>query len=90
MPAAGARQISDDPALERAHIAEARSAGIDGFIVNRTSDLAQMLDLVRGSDFRISFELDANSDPVGQLQYFYRRVNDPGMVTYQGRPVLFF
>ncbi|MBV9598014.1 MAG: hypothetical protein JOZ87_14230 [Chloroflexi bacterium] len=90
MPAAGARQISDDPTLERAHITQAQSAGIDGFIVNRTSDLSQLLDVARGSDFRITYELDANADPVGQLQEFYRHVNDPGMVTYQGRPVLFF
>ncbi|MBV9329112.1 MAG: hypothetical protein JO352_35850 [Chloroflexi bacterium] len=63
---------------------------MDGFIVNRTSDLAQMLDLVRGSDFRVTFELDSNADPDGQLQEFYRHASDPGMVTYQARPVLFF
>jgi hypothetical protein len=90
MPAPGARQISDDPALERQHIAEARSAGIDGFIVNRTSDLAQMLDLVHGSDFRITFQVDATLDPLSQIQAFYQHANDPNMVTYEGRPVLFF
>ncbi len=90
MPADGSRQISDDPGLERTHVAEAQSAGVDGFIVNRTSDLGQLLELVHGSDFRITFQVDANGDVPQQLAEFYRHVDDPNMVTDAGKPVLFF
>jgi hypothetical protein len=88
--AAGARQIADDPALLRKHIQEAKSAGIDGFIVNRVSDLALLLPLAREANFSVTMQLDATHGFGSQLASFYQYASDPAMVRYQGHPVLFF
>src|SRR5713101_7316123 len=90
LPFTGARDISDDDSLLRTHIAEARSAGIDGWIVNRASDVARLLDVARGSDFRVTLQVDSDSGPEAQLQTFYQHANDPGIVTYAGQPVVIF
>jgi len=90
IPFAGARDISDDDSLLRTHITEARSAGIDGWIVNRGSDVARLLDVAHGSDFRVTLQVDSDNGPEAQLQTFYQHANDPGIVTYAGQPVVFF
>jgi hypothetical protein len=84
------QQIGDDPDLMRQHVAQAQSAGIDGFIVNRSSDLNHLLDVVRGSDFRLSLQVDAGSDPASEIDAFYKHIGDPNLIRYQGQPVLFF
>jgi hypothetical protein len=88
MPAAGARQVADDTDLVRQHIIEAQAAGIDGFIVNRGRDLDLLLQIVQGSDFRVS--LHVGSSPDATLDAFYRHIDSPNLVQYAGRPVVFF
>jgi hypothetical protein len=90
MPAKGARSIAEDENLERSHINQARAAGIDGFIVNRSSDLTHLLRLAKGSDFRVSLQVDVAAGAEVQVANFYLVQNDPGLITYEGRPVLFF
>jgi hypothetical protein len=89
MPGGGARQIVDDPGLLREHIRQAQSAGIDGFVVNQTSDMAALLDIAAEYDFRVTVQIDS-AQAANQLGEFYRYVDHPAMVRYQGRPVIFF
>jgi hypothetical protein len=85
------RQLVDDPDLMREHVNQAQSAGIDGFIVNRSGDLNQLLEVVRGSDFRLSLQVDAAAaDPASEISAFYTHLGDPNLITYQAQPVLFF
>jgi Glycosyl hydrolase family 99 len=90
MPAPGARQIGDDPQLMLRHITEARSAGVDGFIANRIKDMAVLLDLGQAADFRSTYQLDATSAIESQVAEFYKYVDHPAMVRYEGHAVLFF
>jgi hypothetical protein len=80
-------------------IKQAQSAGIDGFIVwwdgdgtDRDKQLGQILQAGRASGFRATMHFHAwDTNLAGELQGFYdKRLNDPGLVSYQGRPVLFF
>jgi hypothetical protein len=64
---------------------KAQAAGIDGFILMQLGSLDMALRAVRGSDFRVSVHLHPPHDVAG----FYRHIEDPNLVTYQGRPVLF-
>jgi hypothetical protein len=84
------RQLADDPALVRQHIQEAKSAGIDGFIVNRASDLAMLLPLAREAGFSVTLHVDPSFGVESQVREFYGDVGDPALVRYQGHPVLFF
>jgi hypothetical protein len=86
----GIRQLVDSPALLHEHMLEAMDAGIDGFIVNRPSDMAVLLQVARGTDFRVTLQVDAASGAESQLRQFYQYVDHPNMVRYQGRPVVFF
>lgn len=96
---------SDEPVIMREHITQAQRAGIDGFVMSwygmgdRTDkNLKKLLEYGRESGFRttIHFETPLFSeygveDVVAQLQGFYANyLNDPALVTYQGRPVIFF
>ncbi len=94
---------SDDQAVMKRQIEQARSAGIDGFVVSWWGDgdrtdanLAHLLDLAKQGTFRatIHFETDhfwGVDDVTAQLKAFYaKRLSHPAIVTYQGRPVIFF
>jgi hypothetical protein len=87
MPAPGAAHVMDDVGLVTRHVVEAQDAGIDGFIVSQDSDFERLLSLVAGSDFRVS--LHVGSGPA-TVETFYRHLDDPNLVRYEGRPVLFF
>ena len=89
MPGRGAGQIVDDPNLMREHIRMAQAAGIDGFVVNQTSDMATLLDIAAEYDFRITVQIDS-ARASNQLSEFYRYADHPAMVRYDGRPVVFF
>jgi len=80
-------------------ISQAQAAGIDGFIIwwdgdgtDRDKQLGQVLQAGRKSGFRATIHFHAwDSNLAGELQGFYdKRLNDPGLVSFQGRPVLFF
>jgi hypothetical protein len=86
----GVQQLSGDPNLLREHIQQAKSAGIDGFIVNRISDLGLLLPLARPLNFTVTLQLDGTQDFDSQLAGFYQYANDPAMVRYQGHAALFF
>jgi hypothetical protein len=63
----------------------AQAAGIDGFIFMYPEQLDWALKAVRGSDFRLTVHLH----PRHNVGSFYRHIDDPNLVTYQGRPVMF-
>jgi hypothetical protein len=69
----------------RAIAQTAQAAGIDGFILMYPDQLDAALRAVRGSDFRLT----AHLHPPHDVGSFYRYIDDPNLVTYQGRPVLF-
>jgi hypothetical protein len=94
---------SDDPAMIQRHVQQAQAAGVDGFITSwygngdRTDrNLAQLLEIGARSGFRATIHFETPhfwgvDDVIAQLQAFYdQRINHPGMVRYQGRPVIFF
>lgn len=96
---------SDDAAVMQRHIQQAQAAGIDGFVVswlgagNRTDqNLAKLMDLAQQSGFRASVHFETPlfapygpGDVVAQLRELYRtRLSHPAVITYQGRPVIFF
>ncbi len=94
---------SDDVNVMRQQIGEAQSAGIDGFVMSwygngdRTdSNLAKLMDLGAQSGFKVTVHFETPhfwgvDDVVAQLKAFYaNRINHPAIVTYQGRPVIFF
>jgi hypothetical protein len=85
-----AQQLSGDTALLRKHMQEAKDAGIDGWIVNRVSDLQLLLPLARAAKFTVTLQLDMTQGFEDQLAGFYQYVNDPAMVRSQGHAVLFF
>ena len=94
---------SDSGDIMQKHIQEAKSAGIDGFIVawygngDRTdSNLARLLDIGQQQGFSSTIHFETPQfwgvdDVVAQLRAFNEnRANHPAMVKYQGRPVIFF
>lgn len=96
---------SDDPAVIERHVAQARSAGIDGFVVawdgagGRTDrNFRKLLDLGARHDLRATIYFEThNFTPGGpasvaeQLRAFYAASLDhPNLVRYQGRPAIFF
>jgi hypothetical protein len=94
---------SDSTDAMQRHIQQAKSAGIDGFIVSwygngdRTdANLARLLDLGAQSGFSASIHFETPhfwgaEDVIAQLRAFYeQRAGHPGMIRYQGRPVIFF
>jgi hypothetical protein len=85
--APGIQQIVNDPNVLKQHIAEAQSAGIDGFVLNRASDLAVLLPLARAANFSISLQAAGDES---QVREFYKYIDDPAILRYQGHPVLFF
>src|SRR5215216_3596244 len=94
---------SDSGDAMQRHINQAKSAGIDGFIVawygngDRTdSNLAHLLDLGNQMGFSATIHFETPQfwgvdDVIAQLRAFYEnRANHPALVRYQGRPVIFF
>jgi hypothetical protein len=94
---------SDDTGVMQRHVDQARSAGIDGFIVDwygngdRTdNNLGHLLDVAQRSGFSATIHFDTPhfwgaDDVIAQLKAFSEtRANHPAMVRYQGRPVIFF
>jgi hypothetical protein len=80
-------------------VKQAQSAGIDGFIVwwdgvdgDRDRLLQRVLEAGRASGFRATIHFHAwDSNLAQELQGFYdKRLSDPNLVTYGGKPVLFF
>ena len=94
---------SDDATVIQTHVQEAQSAGIDGFVMSwygngdRTdANLAKLQDIGQRTGFRSTIHFETEhfwgvDDVIAQLKAFYQlRINSPSMVTYQGRPVIFF
>jgi hypothetical protein len=88
--------------MER-HVRQAREAGIDGLVVSwlgngdRTDrNLIRLLDMGQRSGLKMTIQVDTPlfwgvEDTTAQLQAFYeQRIDHPAMLTYQGRPVIFF
>ncbi len=80
-------------------VQQAQAAGIDGFIVwwdgvggGRDRQLVQVLQASRGTNFKATIHFHAwDANLIEELRGLYeQRINDPGFLTYQGRPVLFF
>jgi len=94
---------SDDGGAMQRHIDQARSAGIDGFVVawygngDRTDgNLARLLDLGHSKGFSATIHFETPhfwgvDDVIAQLRAFYdTRAGHPAIVKYQGKPVIFF
>lgn len=94
---------SDDQGTIQHHVDEAKSAGIDGFIVDwygdgdRTdSNFGHLLDIANRSGFSATVHFETPhfwgvDDVVAQLHAFYNHYgNNPALVRYQGQPVIFF
>jgi hypothetical protein len=94
---------SDNASVIQRHVQEAQSAGIDGFVMSwygngdRTdNNLSHLLDIAQKSGFRATIDFETSKfydvdDVIAQLSAFYnKRINHPAIVTYQGRPVIFF
>jgi hypothetical protein len=94
---------SDDLSVMQRHVDQAKSAGIDGFIVDWYGDgdrtdanFAHLLDIAEKSNFSATVHFETPhfwgvDDVEAQLAAFYtHHANRPGMVRYQGRPVIFF
>ncbi|MBV8719791.1 MAG: hypothetical protein JOZ65_32355 [Chloroflexi bacterium] len=94
---------SDDQGTMQQHVNEAKSAGIDGFIVDwlgngdRTdANFAHILDIANRSGFSATIHFETShfwgaDDVAAQLKAFYDHyANNPALVRYQGQPVIFF
>ncbi|HEY3061471.1 MAG TPA: endo-1,3-alpha-glucanase family glycosylhydrolase [Chloroflexota bacterium] len=99
----GSAYNSDDGAIIEQHVQQARSAGIDGFVMSwygngdRTdANLARLLDIGQKSGFKTTIHFETPKfwgvdDTVAQLQAFYaNRINHPAILRYGDRPVIFF
>jgi len=94
---------SDDAGTMQRHIDQAKSAGIDGFIVSwlgngdRTdNNLGHLLDMGKDKNFSLTVHFETThfwgpDDVIAQLQALRdNRLNHPAWLRYQGRPVIFF
>jgi hypothetical protein len=94
---------SDDMTIMGQHVHEAQSAGIDGFILSwygsgdRTdANLGHLLDIAQQTGFGATIDFETPhfwgvDDVIAQLNAFYQtRIDNPALVRYQGRPVIFF
>jgi Glycosyl hydrolase family 99 len=94
---------SDDPGMIERHVQQAQAAGIEGFVMSwygsgdRTDrNLGQLLDIAQRSGFAATVHVEtphfaSADDVVANLRAFYAsRANQPAMLRYQGRPVIFF
>jgi hypothetical protein len=94
---------SDDRGLIERHVQQAKSAGIDAFVMSwygngdRTDrNLAALLDIGDRYDFRATVHFETPhfwgvEDTIAQLRALYEnRINHPAILRYQGRPVIFF
>jgi hypothetical protein len=94
---------SDDVNVIQRQVQQAQSAGIDGFVMSwygggdRTdTNLGHLLDIAQKSGFRATIHFETPKfwgvdDVIAQLKVFYdTRANNPAIVRYQGRPVIFF
>ncbi len=83
----------------RQQVQQAQAAGIDGFIVwwdgvggGRDQQLVQVLQAGRASGFKATIHFHAwDANLYEEMRGFYdQRLSDPGLVSFEGRPVLFF
>jgi hypothetical protein len=96
---------SADRSVISRHIDEAKSAGIDAFVVswlgtgNQTdSNLAMMLDVAREKNFQVSLDFETGSPfmpdqgaVINNLNYAIQSyTNHPNFLRYGGKPVLYF
>jgi Glycosyl hydrolase family 99 len=94
---------SDDVSMIQRHVQEAQAAGIDGFVMSwygngdRTdTNLRHLLDIGQKTGFTATVHFETQhfwgaEDVAAQLQSFYATYADnPALVRYQGRPVIFF
>lgn len=94
---------SDDPAVIARHIAQAKRAGIDGFVVswlgpgNRTDqNLARIMDEAGAQDFRVGVyvevpNLGGPDDVAASVSYLLATYGGrPNFLRKDGRPALFF
>jgi Glycosyl hydrolase family 99 len=94
---------SDDQAVIQRHVNQAKTAGVDGFILDWWGDgdrtdanFAHLLDIAAKSGFTATIHFETThfwgaDDVTAQLQAFYNHyANHPALVRYQGRPVIFF
>jgi hypothetical protein len=101
-PAQGYRS-ADRGTIER-QVAQAQSAGIDGFQLNwwgpgnpTDDNLRTLLAVARGKGFKVSVDFDLNSpflngpgDTVAALNHLNQYLGDPAWFRYNGRPVVSF
>jgi len=94
---------SDDLGVIQRHVQEAQAAGIDGFVMSwygggdRTdTNFGHLLDIAQKTGFRATIHFETPKfwgvdDVIAQLKVFYdTRANNPAIVKYQGKPVIFF
>src|SRR5215472_12492928 len=94
---------SDDLGVMQRHVNQAKSAGVDGFILDWLGDgdrtdanFAHLLDIAHKSGFSATVHFETShfwgaDDVVAQLRAFYDHYgNNPALVRYQGHPVIFF
>ena len=60
----------------REHVRQAQSAGIDGFIVNRSQDIRPVLKASDGSDFTVTLQVDS-ATATQEVEAFYALLNEP-------------
>jgi hypothetical protein len=94
---------SDDLDVMQRHVNEAKSAGIDGFVVDWLGDgdrtdanFAHLLDIANKSGFSATIDFETShfwgvDDVIAQLKAFYDHYsNNPALIRRNGQPVLFF
>lgn len=97
--------VSADRGTISRHVAQARQAGIDAFVVswlgtgNQTDwNLGTMLSVAQATDFRVTIDFETSSpffhnqgDLINALRYVTNTyMGHPNWLRYQGKPVLFF